>query len=162
DAMLIGAALAVIVLLLFLRHARITAISASSIPLTMAITVFVMSLIGQTFNLMTLGAMAIAIGLVIDDAVVITENIVRHLHLNPDRQRAIRDAVEELIWPVTTSTITTVVVFLPLGLLTGVEGQFFRALSITLTIAVLISLLLALTIIPLMSEQFLKAADYAN
>src|SRR4029079_15021209 len=81
DAMLIGAALAVMVLLVFLRHGRVTAISASSIPLTMAITVFVMSRIGQTFNLMTLGAMAIAIGLVIDDAVVITENIVRHLHL---------------------------------------------------------------------------------
>ena len=87
DAMLIGAVLAVVVLLLFLRHARITAISASSIPLTMAITVFVMSLMGQTFNLMTLGAMAIAIGLVIDDAVVITENIVRHLHLDTGSRR---------------------------------------------------------------------------
>jgi CzcA family heavy metal efflux pump len=159
DAMVIGAVLAVIVLLLFLRHARITAISASSIPLTMAITVFVMSLVGQTFNLMTLGAMAIAIGLVIDDAVVITENIVRHLHLTPDRDAAIREAVQEIIWPVTTSTITTVVVFLPLGLLTGVEGQFFHALSITLTIAVLVSLVLALSIIPLLSEQYLTAAD---
>ena len=128
DAMLIGAVLAVIVLLLFLRHARITAISASAIPLTMAITVFVMSLVGQTFNLMTLGAMAIAIGLVIDDAVVVTENIVRHLHITADRNLAIREAVQELIWPVTTSTITTVVVFLPLGLLTGVEGQFFKSL----------------------------------
>src|SRR6267143_483624 len=75
DAMLIGAVLAIIVLLIFLRHGRITAISASSIPLTMAVTVFVMWLFGQTFNLMTLGAMAIAIGLVIDDAVVVTENI---------------------------------------------------------------------------------------
>ncbi|HET9012762.1 MAG TPA: efflux RND transporter permease subunit, partial [Gemmatimonadaceae bacterium] len=159
DAMLIGAVLAIVVLLLFLRHARITAISASSIPLTMAITVFVMSLVGQTFNLMTLGAMAIAIGLVIDDAVVITENIVRHLHLNPDRDAAIREAVQEIIWPVTTSTITTVVVFLPLGLLTGVEGQFFHALSITLTISVLVSLVLALSIIPLLSEQYLTAAD---
>ena len=159
DAMLIGAFLAIIVLLLFLRHGRITAISASSIPLTMAITVFVMSLAGQTFNLMTLGAMAIATGLVIDDAVVITENIVRHLHLNYDRELAIREAVQELIWPVTTSTITTVVVFLPLGLLTGVEGQFFHALSITLTIAVLVSLLLALSIIPLLSEQYLKVED---
>jgi CzcA family heavy metal efflux pump len=159
DAMIIGAVLAVIILLLFLRHARITAISASSIPITMAITVFVMSLIGQTFNLMTLGAMAIAIGLVIDDAVVITENIVRHAHLQSDRQIAIRDAVQELIWPVTTSTITTVVVFLPLGLLTGVEGQFFHALSITLTIAVLVSLVVALTIIPLLSEQFLRVED---
>ena len=156
DAMIIGAVLAVIILLLFLRHGRVTAISASSIPITMAITVFIMSRIGQTFNLMTLGAMAIAIGLVIDDAVVITENIVRHAHLQHDRLIAIRDAVQELIWPVTTSTLTTVVVFLPLGLLTGVEGQFFKALSITLTIAVLVSLVVALTIIPLLSEQFLS------
>ena len=159
DAMLIGAALAVVILLLFLRHARITAISASAIPLTMAITVFVMSRVGQTFNLMTLGAMAIAIGLVIDDAVVITENIVPHPHRTRDRAVAIREAVQELIWPVTTSTITTVVVFLPLGLLTGVEGQFFRALSITLTIAVLVSLVLALTVIPLLAEQYLTEAD---
>ena len=159
DAMLIGAALAVIILLLFLRHVRITAISASAIPLTMAITVFIMSLIGQSFNLMTLGAMAIAIGLVIDDAVVVTENIVRHLQFTRDRHRAIHDAVRELIWPVTTSTLTTVVVFLPLGMLTGVEGQLFKTLSITLTIAVLVSLVLALTIIPLMAEQFLRAED---
>ena len=159
DAMLIGAILAIIILLLFLRHARITAISASSIPLTMAITVFVMAMLGQTFNLMTLGAMAIAIGLVIDDAVVVTENIVRHLQFTRDRATAVREAVQELIWPVTTSTITTVVVFLPLGLLTGVEGQFFHALSITLTVAVLVSLFLALTIIPLMAEQFLTDAD---
>jgi CzcA family heavy metal efflux pump len=159
DAMLIGALLAVVILLAFLRHGRITAVSASSIPLTMVITVFVMNLLGQTFNLMTLGAMAIAIGLVIDDAVVITENIARHLVLLPDRRAAIREAVQELIWPVTTSTITTVVVFLPLGLLQGVVGQFFAALSLTLTIAVLISLLLAFTIIPLLSDQFLGAHD---
>src|SRR4051812_34468389 len=159
DAMIIGAVLAVIILLLFLQHARITAISASSIPLTLAISVFAMYLIGQTFNLMTLGAMAIAIGLVIDDSVVITENIVRHLRLTSDRHLAIREAVHELIWPVTTSTLTTVVVFLPLRLLSGVVGQFFAALSITLTIAVLVSLFLALTIIPLMADQFLRAED---
>ncbi len=159
DAMLIGAALAVIVLLLFLRHGRITAISATSIPLTLAVTVFVMRLLGQTFNLMTLGAMAIAIGLVIDDAVVITENIARHLRLTGDRTTAIRVAVQELIWPVTTSTLTTVVVFLPLGLLQGVVGQFFAALATTLTVAVLISLLLALTIIPLLAEQFVTAHE---
>ncbi len=159
DAMLIGAVLAVVILLVFLRHARITAISATSIPLTLMITVFVMRLLGQTFNLMTLGAMAIAIGLVIDDAVVITENIARHMLLNPDRHGAIREAVRELVWPVTSSTVTTVVVFLPLGLLQGVVGQFFHALSITLSIAVLVSLLLALTIIPLLSEQFVTAHD---
>jgi CzcA family heavy metal efflux pump len=159
DAMIIGAVLAVIILLLFLHHARITAISASSIPLTLAISVFAMYMLGQTFNLMTLGAMAIAIGLVIDDSVVITENIVRHLRLTNNRHEAIRQAVQELIWPVTTSTITTVVVFLPLRLLTGVVGQFFAALSITLTIAVLVSLLLALSIIPLMADQFLREKD---
>src|SRR6185503_5736800 len=146
-------------LLFFLRHGRITAISASAIPLTLAITVFIMSLIGQSFNLMTLGAMAIAIGLVIDDAVVVTENIVRHLKVQSDREVAVREAVRELAWPVTTSTITTVVVFLPLRLLEGVVGQFFAALSITLTIAVLVSLVLALTIIPLLSEVYLRPKD---
>ncbi|MEO6778434.1 MAG: efflux RND transporter permease subunit [Gemmatimonadaceae bacterium] len=157
DAMITGAVLAIIVLFAFLRHGRITAVSATAIPLTMAITVFIMSMIGQTFNLMTLGAMAIAVGLVIDDAVVITENIARHLSFTADRHLAIRDALQELILPVSTSTITTVVVFLPLGLLTGVVGQFFKALSITLTIAVLVSLALAVTLIPLLCEQFVRA-----
>jgi CzcA family heavy metal efflux pump len=161
DALIIGAVLAIIVLFAFLRHGRITAVSATAIPLTLAITVFIMSMIGQTFNLMTLGAMAIAVGLVIDDAVVITENIARHLSFTPNRHIAIRDALHELILPVTTSTITTVVVFLPLGLLTGVVGQFFKALSITLTIAVLVSLLLAITLIPLLSEQFVRSEDAA-
>jgi len=156
DAMLIGAVLAVLVLLVFLRNARVTAIAASSIPLTLAITVGIMTRLGQTFNLMTLGAMAIAIGLVIDDAIVITENIVRHMRFTPDRSRAVRDAMQELIWPVTTSTLTTVVVFAPLSLLTGVVGQFFAALSITLSVAVLVSLVLALTIIPLLAEGLLE------
>jgi len=159
DAMLVGAALAVVVLLVFLRHGRITAVSATSIPVTLAVTVFVMRVIGQTFNLMTLGAMAIAIGLVIDDAVVITENIARHLLLGGGRVQAIRAAVQELIWPVTTSTVTTVVVFLPLGLLQGVVGQFFAALATTLTVAVLVSLALALTLIPLLAEQFVTAHE---
>jgi CzcA family heavy metal efflux pump len=159
DAMIVGAVLAVIILLLFLRHGRITAISAASIPITMAISVFGMWMLGQTFNLMTLGGMAIAIGLVIDDSVVVTENIARHLAFTPDRRAAIREAVDELIWPVTTSTLTTVVVFLPLGLLEGVVGQFFKALSITLSLAVLVSLLLALTIIPLLADQLIKEGE---
>jgi len=154
DAMLVGALLATVVLLLFLRRGRITAISAASIPLTLIITTFVMRLLGQTFNLMTLGAMAIAIGLVVDDAVVVTENIARHLHLEGDRGQAVRRALQELIWPVTTSTVTTVVVFAPLGLLQGVVGQFFIALSVTLASAVIVSWLLALTIIPLLVEQY--------
>jgi multidrug efflux pump subunit AcrB len=163
DAMLIGALLAATVLLLFLRDGAMTAVSAASIPLTLAITVFVMWLVGQTFNLMTLGALAIAIGLVIDDAVVMTENIARHVALTggTDRHAAVRDAVQELIWPVCSSTITTVVVFLPLGLLEGVVGQFFIALSVTLTIAVLVSLGLALTVIPLLAGRFIGAGGGA-
>lgn len=159
DAMIVGAVLAVIVLLLFLRHGRITAISAASIPITMAISVFGMWLLGQTFNLMTLGGMAIAIGLVIDDSVVVTENIARHLAFTADRRAAIRDAVDELMWPVTTSTLTTVVVFLPLGLLEGVVGKFFKALSITLSLAVLVSLVLALTLIPLLADQLIRQGE---
>jgi CzcA family heavy metal efflux pump len=159
DAMLIGAALAVCVLLAFLRSWRVTAISASVIPLTLAITVGAMSLLGQTFNLMTLGALAIAIGLVIDDAVVVTENIVRHLAMTSDRTRAIREAVQELLWPVTTSTVTTVVVFAPLRLLEGIVGQFFAALSLTLTVAVLVSLVLAFTVIPLLCAAYLPQRD---
>ncbi len=162
DAMLIGAALAVLVLLVFLRNVRVTAISASVIPLTLAITIWIMSLLGQTFNLMTLGALAIAIGLVIDDAVVVTENIVRHLGMTPDRAQAIRDAVQELLWPVTTSTLTTVVVFAPLRLLEGVVGQFFAALSLTLTIAVLVSLVLAFTVIPLLCAAYLTGTETAD
>ena len=154
DAMLLGAVLATIILLFFLRRVRITAISALSIPLTLIVTIFVMRLLGQTFNLMTLGAMAIAIGLVVDDAVVVTENIVRHLYLHEGRSEAVRHALQELIWPVTTSTVTTVVVFLPLGLLQGVVGQFFIALSVTLASAVLVSWVLALSVIPLLAEQF--------
>jgi multidrug efflux pump subunit AcrB len=153
DAMALGALLVVVILFLFLREGWTTAVSAATIPLTLAITTFAMSVIGQTFNLMSLGAMAIAIGLVIDDAVVVVENIVRHLALGDSRPQAIRSALQELVWPVTTSTLTTVVVFLPLVLLEGVVGQFFATLSATLSIAVLISLVLALTIIPLLSHQ---------
>jgi CzcA family heavy metal efflux pump len=163
DAMLVGAILAVLVLLFFLRHVRITLISAMSIPLTLIITVFVMGMLGASFNLMTLGAMAIAIGLVIDDAVVVTENIARHVALASGQpgSAAVHQAVQELIWPVTTSTITTVVVFLPLGLLEGVVGQFFAALATTLTVAVLVSLVLALTIIPLLAERYVTAHEVA-
>ncbi|MFH1569970.1 MAG: efflux RND transporter permease subunit [Gemmatimonadota bacterium] len=159
DAMLIGAVLVVFVLLLFLHRGRITAISAAAIPLTMAVAVFGMQLLGQTFNLMSLGGMAVAIGLVIDNTVVVTENIVRHLKVVPDRHLAVGQALQELVWPVTTSTITTVVVFLPLGLLQGVVGQFFATLSSTLTVAVLVSLALALALIPLLAAQFVTASD---
>ena len=157
DAILIGGLLAVVVLLAFLGHVRITIIAATTIPLTVVITFFFMRLFGQTFNLMSLGGIAVAIGLVIDDAVVIVENIERHLRRRTveSRRDAIYGSVGELMAAVIGSTITTVVVFLPLVLLEGVTGQFFSALSVALTVSVLVSLVLALTLIPLLADRFL-------
>ena len=151
DAILIGAALAVIVLLLFLRNWRLTAIAACTLPLTVISTFFVMWLFGESINLMSMGGLAVAIGLVIDDAVVVVENIHRRLAEGGDRD-AVEEATAELVQPIVGSTLTTVVVFAPLGLLSGVVGDFFKALSITLSAAVLISLVLALYLIPLLAS----------
>lgn len=157
DAILIGGFLAVVILLAFLGHLRITIIAATTIPLTVVITFFFMRVLGQTFNLMSLGGIAVAIGLVIDDAVVVVENIERHLRRRTveGRRDAIYGSVGELMAAVIGSTITTVVVFLPLILLEGVTGQFFSALSVALTVSVLVSLVLALTLIPLLADRFL-------
>jgi multidrug efflux pump subunit AcrB len=151
DAILIGGLLAVVVLYLFLRDWRVTAIAALTLPLTVVSTFFFMRLFGETVNVMSMGGLAVAIGLVIDDAVVVVENIHRHLALK-EGPGAVERATSELVAPVVGSTLTTVVVFAPLGLLSGVVGQFFRALSITLSVAVLISLVLALTLIPLLTR----------
>ena len=152
DAIIIGGLLAVLVLLVFLRDLRLTLIAASTLPLTVLATFFVMWLFGESINLMSMGGLAVAIGLVIDDAVVVVENIHRRLGLDEGADTVER-ATEELIGPIVGSTLTTVVVFAPLGLLSGVVGQFFKALSLTLSAAVLISLVLALTLIPLMARM---------
>ena len=150
DAIIIGGLLAVAVLFVFLRDWRVTLVAAVTLPLTVIATFFFMKLFGETINLMSMGGLAVAIGLVIDDAVVVVENI--HRHRARGDENAIENAVSELVAPVVGSTLTTVVVFAPLGLLSGVVGQFFRALSITLSVSVLISLFLALTLIPLLAQ----------
>jgi CzcA family heavy metal efflux pump len=157
DAILIGGMLAVVVLFLFLRSWRITLVAALTLPLTVVSTFLFMRLFGETVNLMSMGGLAVAIGLVIDDAVVVVENIHRHLGRG-EGPEGIEGAVQELVAPVIGSTLTTVVVFAPLGLLSGVVGQFFRALSITLSVSVLLSLALALTLIPLLSRWAYKTA----
>jgi CzcA family heavy metal efflux pump len=151
DAILVGGALAVAVLFFFLRSWRVTLIAALTLPLTVLTTFVFMKLFGETINLMSMGGLAVAIGLVIDDAVVVVENIHRHL-AQGHAERAVDDATAELVAPVVGSTLTTVVVFAPLGLLSGVVGQFFKALSITLSISVLVSLALALTLIPILAR----------
>lgn len=155
DAILIGALLAVLILFLFLREGRTIVIAATSLPLSVVGTFFFLYLAGGTLNLMTLGGLAIAIGLIIDDAVVVIENIYRHLGLGEPAAKAAEDGTRELLGPVIGSTATTLVVFLPLGLLAGVVGEFFRALCLTLGVSVLLSLVFAVTLIPVLSERFL-------
>ncbi len=156
DAILIGGFLAVLVLIFFLRDWRVTFIAATSLPLTLVGTFWVLHLTGGTVNLMSLGGLAIAIGLVIDDAIVIVENIHRHRAAGETVAVAAERGTQELIAAVTGSTLTTVVVFVPLGLLQGVVGQFFSALSLTLAAAVLLSLVYALLFIPNASARFLR------
>src|SRR5262249_43123617 len=137
DAILIGGALAVIVLLVFLRDLRLTLVASLTLPLTVLVTFVFLKLFHESINLMSMGGLAVAIGLVIDDAVVVVENIHRKLRANGssrDRAAVVEEATGELVAPVVGSTLTTVVVLVPLGVLSGVVGQFFRALSLTLCI----------------------------
>jgi CzcA family heavy metal efflux pump len=148
DAIFIGLILACVILFLFLRDWTSSLIAGLVIPVTIAITVLLLWLIGESFNLMTLGGLAAAIGLVIDDAIVVVENIVLHRDGGERRGEAVRKALHEITTPLIGSTITPVVVFLPLVVVSGVTGSFFRALAITMTAALLTSLVLALTWTP--------------
>ncbi len=162
DAILIGAILAVVILFVFLREGRTTLIAATSLPFSVLGTFFFMRVFGGTLNLMSLGGLAIAIGLIIDDAVVVIENTYRHLGLGEPPALAAERGTRELLAAVVGSTATTLVVFLPLGLLEGIVGEFFRALSLTLGVSVLLSLLFAVAVIPLLSERFLSARSHRD
>jgi multidrug efflux pump subunit AcrB len=162
DAILIGIILASIVLVLFLRDWGSSLVAGLVIPVTIAVTFLMLKLFGQTFNLMTLGGLAAAVGLVIDDAIVVVENIVIHRDAGQDQTRAIRSALRELRAPLLGSTATPIVIFLPLILITGVTGTFFRALAITMTSALITSLLLALTWTPTLSQYFVRRKDVSG
>jgi CzcA family heavy metal efflux pump len=149
DAILIGGVLAILVLIVFLRDLRLTLIAALTLPLAVVPTFLFMYVFGGSINLMSMGGLAVAIGLVIDDAVVVVENIHRRAG---EGAESVVNAVSELMAPLVSSTLTTVVVFAPLGLLSGVVGQFFRALSLSLSAAVLLSLALAVSVVPLLSR----------
>ena len=158
DAMVIGSILAWLVLFLFLGRPAIALIAGLAIPLTIAGTFAGLALLHETFNLMSLGGLAVAIGLIIDDAVVVVENVERNLALHPGEPvgEVIRRGTDEIFAPVAGSTLTTVVVFLPLGLLEGVVGQFFRSFSMALAVAVLLSLAIAMALIPLLAGEWLR------
>jgi CzcA family heavy metal efflux pump len=159
DAIFIGLILACIILFLFLRDWTSSLIAGLVIPVTIAVTILALWSIGQSFNLMTLGGLAAAIGLVIDDAIVVVENVVMHRDAGERRPEAVRKALKEITTPLIGSTITPVVVFLPLVSVSGVTGSFFRALAITMTAALLTSLMLALTWTPGLSIMLLRERE---
>jgi CzcA family heavy metal efflux pump len=157
DAILAGAFLAILVIFVFLRNLRMTLVAAIVIPIAMAIAVFVMNRLGQTLNLMSVGGLAVAVGLIIDDAIVVVENIARNFRVYPEMRKAdvITISMGELAAPMAASTFTTVVVFVPLLLLTGVSGFFFRALALTLAASLIVSLCLALFVAPILAQSLI-------
>jgi CzcA family heavy metal efflux pump len=156
DAILIGLGLAAIILILFLHDWGSSIVAGLVIPVTIAVTFVALRILGQSFNLMTLGGLAAAVGLVIDDAIVVVENIVLHRDSGQTRAQAIRSAMREIRVPLVGSTVTPIVVFLPLISISGVAGTFFRALAITVAVALLTSLGLALTWTPTLSHYLLR------
>ncbi len=156
DAILLGLILASVILVVFLRDWGTSLVAGLVIPVTIAITFIALKAMGLTFDLMTLGGLAAAVGLVIDDAIVVVENIVLHRDAGQGRIEAIESALKEITVPLIGSTITPVVVFIPLIVITGVTGVFFRALAVTMTVALLTSLALALTWTPSLSQYFIK------
>ena len=159
DAVLLGLILSSIILVLFLRDWGTSLVAALVIPATLFITFIVLKLTGQSFNLMTLGGLAAAVGLIIDDAIVVLENIVLHRDAGEGRLAAIQSALREMLVPLIGSTITPIVVFLPLISITGVTGSFFRALAVTMTVSLFTSLLLALTWTPTLSQFLVRRTD---
>lgn len=159
DAIILGLILSALVIYGFLRDWRTTLIAAMVIPVTVLVAFLAMYLVGLSFDLMTLGGVAAAIGLVIDDAIVVVENIHTHLARGQTKRQAIEQALAEIAAPITGSTITPVVVFLPLSLLGGVTGVFFRSLALTMAVALLTSLALALSLTPALARIFIRSHD---
>ena len=162
DAIIVGIVLCFLVLGAFLRDLRAGVVAALAVPVTLAATFLVMRALGQTLNLMSLGGMAVSIGLVIDDAIVIVEAIARRLEEGASAEVAATEGTDELAAAVLGTTITTVIVLLPLAFLRGVVGAFFGALSITLATAVVISLFVALLVIPPIAARVLRARPESN
>src|SRR5271157_5721791 len=158
DAILIGLILASIILVVFLRDWGTSVVAGLVVPATIALTFLVLKLMGESFNLMTLGGLAAAVGLVIDTAIVVVENIVLHRDAGQTSLQAIHSALGEITVPLIGSTITPIVVFLPLISITGVTGTFFRALAVTMSVALLTSLALALTWTPALSQFLIKGS----
>jgi len=154
---LLGLGFAVIVILLFLLSVRSTIVTAISIPTSVLLSAIGMRAADYTLNIITLAALTIAIGRVVDDSIVVIENIKRHLQPGVDRRQAVLDGVREVAGAVTASTVTTVVVFLPVAFVAELVGELFRPFALTVTMALVASLLVSLTIVPVLAYWFLRA-----
>ena len=155
---LLGLGFAVVVILVFLMSVRSTLVTAMSIPLSLLITFIGLWATKYSLNILTLGALTIAIGRVVDDSIVVIENIKRHLSYGEDKMTAILTAIREVAGAVTASTLTTVAVFLPIAFVGDMAGELFRPFALTVTIALLASLLVSLTIVPVLAYWFLRSA----
>ncbi|CAH0347220.1 efflux RND transporter permease subunit [Bacillus sp. CECT 9360] len=159
EKAIIGGVFAVLIILLFLRNFRSTIISVVSIPLSLLMAILVLKQMDITLNIMTLGAMTVAIGRVIDDSIVVVENIYRRMSLSGEQLKGkelIRAATKEMFIPILSSTIVTVAVFLPLGLVQGPVGELFLPFALTIVFALLASLVVAVTIVPAMAHSLFK------
>ncbi len=160
DAILLGTGLAMLVLLAFLRNFKITLIAAVVVPTVLAATVVLLYVLNMSFNIMTLGGMAAAVGLIIDDAIVMIEHIVRRLRgANGEHHGRVMAAATEFMRPLAGSSASTIVIFLPLAFLTGVTGAFFKALSLTMAAGLVISFFVTALAVPLLAEHFLNEKD---
>ncbi|HEY3786928.1 MAG TPA: efflux RND transporter permease subunit [Steroidobacteraceae bacterium] len=159
DAIIIGAVLAGCVLLLFLRDMRLTVVVAIVLPVTLCITALLLSSLGMSFNIMTLGGMAASVGLIVDDAVVIVEHLARRLHERAEETipgGSLLPAAREMFKPLLGSSLATVVIFVPLAFLSGVTGGFFKALAMTMACALVVSFFVALVGVPLLTDRFIQ------
>lgn len=158
DAILIGILLAGVVLYVFLRNARIMLVTLLVVPAVIAITVLLMGVFGMTFNIMSLGGIAAAVGLIIDDIIVMLEHLVRRIEESPDADLRMRidTAAQEFVRPLLSSSAATLVIFVPLAFLGGISGAFFKALSMTMVIGLAVSFTMTWLVVPLLAEWLLK------
>lgn len=153
--LVLGGLLAVVIVFVFLGNWRSTLISGITIPASIIATFFTMKMLGYTLNTMSLMALSLAVGILIDDAIVVIENIVRHMEMGKSRLQAAAEATQEIGLAVTATTLTLVAVFTPVGMMTGIVGQFFKQFGITVAFAVMVSLLIAFTLTPMLSANYL-------
>ena len=160
DAILIGVLLAAVILFVFLRNVKITLIAIITVPGVLAASVLLLYVMHQSFNMMTLGGMAAAVGLIIDDTIVMLEHIVRRLRGSPgDHRKKVMLAANEFTRPLMGSSASTIIIFAPLAFLAGVTGAFFKALSLTMAASLLISYFVAWLAVPLLADHLLSKKD---